>query len=60
MQVNSTSERLTIVDSLRGFALLGIMLAHFIYWYTAGPLPQEVYEKYKDAGSGIADVFNSL
>jgi uncharacterized protein len=36
------------------------MLAHFIYWYTAGPLPQEIYGKYNDIGSGIVDVFNNL
>ena len=60
MQTKASAERLTIVDALRGFALLGIMLAHFIYWYTAGPLPQDVYGKYKDVGSGIADVFNNL
>jgi uncharacterized protein len=60
MQNNPASERLTMVDALRGFALLGIMLAHFIYWYTAGPLPEEVYGKYKDVGSTVADVFNNL
>ena len=52
--------RLVTVDALRGFALLGIMLAHFIFWYTAGPLPQEVYGKYQDAGSQVANIFTEL
>lgn len=52
--------RLVTVDALRGFALLGIMLAHFIYWYTAGPLPREVYSKYNDVGSNIASIFTEL
>lgn len=60
MQKSSNNERLVIVDSLRGFALLGIMLAHFIFWYTAGPLPDEVTGKFKDIGSQAADIFNNL
>lgn len=60
MQTNLKNDRLIAVDSLRGFALLGIMLAHFIYWYTAGPLPDEVYGKYKDIGSQVAGIFNNL
>lgn len=31
-----------------------------MYWYTAGPLPQEMYAKYKGIGSQVADVFNNL
>ena len=60
MQPKLTYNRLVAVDALRGFALLGIMLAHFIYWYTAGPLPNEVFGKYKDIGSQVADIFNNL
>ena len=52
--------RLITVDALRGFALLGIMLAHFIYWYTAGPLPQEIYSKYQGVGSTVANIFTEL
>ena len=52
--------RLITVDALRGFALLGIMLAHFIYWYTAGPLPQEIYSKYQGIGATIASIFTEL
>ncbi|MCY7422090.1 MAG: DUF418 domain-containing protein [Chitinophagaceae bacterium] len=53
-------DRLITVDALRGFALLGIMLAHFIFWYTAGPLPQEIYSKYQGLGSTIANLFTEL
>jgi uncharacterized protein len=60
MQSNLTKSRLVTVDALRGFALLGIMLAHFIYWYTAGPLPENVFGKYRDAGSQFVDIFNNL
>ena len=52
--------RLITVDALRGFALLGIMLAHFIYWYTAGPLPQEMFSKYQGIGATIASIFTEL
>ena len=60
MQANPTKDRLITVDALRGFALLGIMLAHFIYWYTAGPLPEDVIGKYKDLGTQIVNIFNNL
>src|SRR4051812_31473833 len=60
MQPNSTNDRLVTVDALRGFALLGIMLAHFIFWYTAGPLPDDVFSKHNDIGSQVANIFNNL
>ncbi|HEX8278589.1 MAG TPA: DUF418 domain-containing protein, partial [Segetibacter sp.] len=60
MSTNSTTPRLVMVDALRGFALFGIMLAHFIFWYTAGPLPDDIYGKYKDVGSVTAVIFNNL
>src|SRR3954462_89445 len=60
MQPKLTGDRLITVDALRGFALLGIMLAHFIFWYTAGPLPDDVLGKYKDIGSQVTDIFNNL
>ncbi len=55
-----TNDRLVTVDALRGFALLGIMLVHFLNWYTAGPLPQDVYAKYNDIGSNVANIFTNL
>lgn len=60
MQPNAAKARIRTVDALRGFALLGIMLAHFIYWYTAGPLPDSVTGKFNDAGSTIANIFTNL
>ncbi|MGZ8543730.1 MAG: DUF418 domain-containing protein [Flavisolibacter sp.] len=40
MQTSShTKLRLQNVDILRGIALLGILLVHFVVWHTAGPLP---------------------
>src|SRR5687767_11028193 len=62
MQPSATTEknRIVTVDALRGFALLGIMIVHFLYWYTAGPLPETVYSKYNDIGSGIARFFSEI
>lgn len=60
MQTNFTNDRLITVDALRGFALLGIMLAHFIFWYTAGPLPDDVFGKYNDPASQVVNIFNNL
>ncbi len=37
--VSHTKTRLQNVDILRGIALLGILLVHFVVWHTAGPLP---------------------
>jgi uncharacterized protein len=53
-------DRIITVDALRGFALLGIMIVHFLFWYTAGPLPEAVYGKYNDIGSTIARVFSEI
>lgn len=60
MQPTAAKARIRTVDALRGTALLGIMLAHFIYWYTAGPLPDAVTARFSDAGSSIANIFNNL
>src|SRR5919112_2807814 len=60
MQPNTAKARIRTVDALRGTALLGIMLAHFIYWYTAGPLPDAVTGKFNDVGSTIANIFTNL
>lgn len=58
--ITTVKNRIVTVDALRGFALLGIMLAHFIFWYTAGSLPQDVYGKYNDIGSTIAKFFTDI
>ncbi|MEI6263765.1 MAG: DUF418 domain-containing protein [Sphingobacteriia bacterium] len=54
------SNRIQTVDALRGMALLGILLAHMIFWYSAGPLPQELFTKYKDIGSQIVPYINDI
>lgn len=53
-------ERLVTVDVLRGFALFGILYAHMVVWYTAGPLPQELFQKFQTLPSGIAFGVNGL
>ncbi len=53
-------DRIMTVDALRGFALLGIMIVHFLFWYTAGPLPEAVYAKHSDVGSTIARFFSEI
>ena len=35
------SERLEVVDALRGFALMGIAIVHFMEQYVGGPVPKE-------------------
>lgn len=57
-----TTTRITTIDSLRGFALLGILFAHFIYWHSGGPLPSSIYQPGKygiasDIVSGINGIF---
>ena len=37
------SSRIIIIDALRGFALLGILLAHICHSFAAGPLPTDVH-----------------
>ncbi|RZL39581.1 MAG: DUF418 domain-containing protein [Rubrivivax sp.] len=53
-------ERLVTVDVLRGFALFGILYAHMLVWYTAGPLPQELFQKFQTIPSGLAFGANVL
>lgn len=54
------NQRIVAVDALRGFALLGILFAHFIYWYTGGALPQQVYQQYSGAGSQAVGIINGI
>lgn len=55
-----STQRITSVDALRGFALLGILFAHFVFWYSGAGLPQSTYEKFNDVGSIIASTFNGI
>lgn len=48
-----TQPRILTIDVLRGFALFGILYAHMIFWYSAGPLPEQVYKTYIDIPNGI-------
>jgi uncharacterized protein len=41
MEKTLKSERLEVVDALRGFALMGIAIVHFMEQYVGGPTPQE-------------------
>ena len=49
----AASERILTIDVLRGLALLGILIAHMIFWYSGGPLPQAFYQAYNDPINGI-------
>ena len=55
-----TTTRIITVDALRGFALLGIIIAHFIYWYSGAGFPPQVYQLYSDAGSQAAAIINGI
>ncbi|MFO1387946.1 DUF418 domain-containing protein [Cellvibrio sp.] len=52
--------RILTIDVLRGFALLGILYAHMIFWYQGGPLPEYVYTAYMDIPNGIVIALNFL
>jgi uncharacterized protein len=58
--ISAPTNRLVSIDMLRGIALLGILLAHFIYWHTGGALPNEVYMKNYGVGSTIVTGINGL
>jgi uncharacterized protein len=46
--INSTNKsRILLIDGLRGFSLLGIVLAHVNGWFIAGAIPSTVYLKFQ-------------
>jgi uncharacterized protein len=53
------TQRIVTVDALRGFALLGIFLAHTIFWYSAGSLPDTLFS-HMDMASGIISGINDF
>jgi uncharacterized protein len=60
MTTNPNS-RIPLIDGLRGFALLGIILAHYGGWHSGWSLPQEVYTPYQsDTLSQIVQVFDGI
>ncbi len=61
MKTTATKERILLIDGLRGFALLGILIAHITYWFNAGPTPDDVFGKYgNDVGFQIASTFEGI
>jgi uncharacterized protein len=42
MSLSKTSDRIQVIDVLRGFALLGIVLVHMVEQYYAGPMPESI------------------
>lgn len=60
MKPYQSTNRIITVDALRGFALLGILFAHFIFWYSGAGLPNELYGKFSDVGSQVAGAFNGI
>jgi uncharacterized protein len=55
------SARVLLIDGLRGFALLGIILAHYIGWHSGWSLPQEVSSNYQnDTLSQIINTFDGI
>lgn len=58
---NNLNSRIPLIDGLRGFALLGIILAHYCGWHSGWSLPQEVSAKYQsDTLSQIIWTFDGI
>jgi uncharacterized protein len=56
-----SSARVPLIDGLRGFALLGIILAHYGRWHDGWSLPQEVTAAYQnDTLSQIIWTFDGI
>jgi uncharacterized protein len=45
----SSSNRIALVDGLRGIALLGIVIAHALGWFIAGFIPESVWQSYQNS-----------
>ncbi len=54
-------QRILLIDALRGFALLGIILTHISGWFYGGTLSTEVLEKYQsDFASNMVFYFDTF
>jgi len=51
---NQPSSRIEIIDALRGFTLLGIIIAHITEQYYAGQMPEKI------TSSGVNNVFDQI
>lgn len=61
MKTTSLKQRILLVDALRGFALMGIVLAHIGGWFIAGAMPSEVWQKYQgDIASTIVNYIDGI
>lgn len=59
--ISKPKERILIIDGLRGFSLLGIVLVHISGWFIAGAVPDSVWQKYQnDLGTNIANYFGGI
>ena len=59
--ISKPKERILVIDGLRGFSLLGIVLVHISGWFIAGGIPDAVWQKYQnDVGTAIANYFGGI
>jgi uncharacterized protein len=56
LPARQVKERIQVVDVLRGFALFGILFAHLSNEFSAGMLPQRVYETMMNAPANMVVV----
>lgn len=61
MKSNTATKRIQFVDTLRGFALLGMVLTHTRTWFVLSTIPETIMEKYHDdTVSMLVGMFNSF
>ena len=61
MPLNAAKKRIQFVDTLRGFALLGMVLTHTRTWFVLSIIPEAVMQKYNhNTASMLVGMFNSF
>ncbi len=61
MQHKTQSQRILLVDGLRGIALLGIIIAHTLGWFIAGFIPEKIWQVYaQDVPSTVVSYFDGI